>query len=290
MRILYSHRTKSADGQSVHIDALTRAFMDLGHDVLISGPEGTYPAQEKRKEKMDAQQDQPNRLKSLIPQFLYEIAEVLYSIPAYFRLKAAAKTFDPDIIYERYNLYFLAGLWLKKKLGKPLVLEVNAPLVRERERHGGIGLQYLALWCERKVWREADYVLPVTQTLADIMIKEGVCAEKITVIPNGIEDRFLQEQDNQSLHDTLNLDGKVVLGFTGFIRDWHGVDLIIDFLASTENEAVHFLIIGDGPHVPTLKTLAKKMNVEEKITFVGVVQREISLFIHLYLILLCNQK
>ena len=43
-------------------------------------------------------------------------------------LAAAAREFQPDLIYERYNLYLLADLMLKHRLRIPLLLEVNAPL------------------------------------------------------------------------------------------------------------------------------------------------------------------
>ncbi len=38
MRILYSHRIQSRDGQSVHVEALVAALRELGHEVLVVGP------------------------------------------------------------------------------------------------------------------------------------------------------------------------------------------------------------------------------------------------------------
>ncbi len=38
MRILYSHRVGSRDGQSVHIEELVGALRSLGHEVLVVGP------------------------------------------------------------------------------------------------------------------------------------------------------------------------------------------------------------------------------------------------------------
>ena len=38
LRILYSHRIQSRDGQSVHVEALVAALRELGHDVLVVGP------------------------------------------------------------------------------------------------------------------------------------------------------------------------------------------------------------------------------------------------------------
>ena len=38
MRILYSHRIQSRDGQSVHVEELIAALRALGHEVLVVGP------------------------------------------------------------------------------------------------------------------------------------------------------------------------------------------------------------------------------------------------------------
>ena len=66
--------------------------------------------------------------------------ELAYSLVAYRQLVKAAQDFQPDFIYERYNLFLLSGTLLKRKLGIPLLLEVNAPLVDERLRNsGGLG-------------------------------------------------------------------------------------------------------------------------------------------------------
>ncbi|HWT08343.1 MAG TPA: glycosyltransferase family 1 protein, partial [Roseomonas sp.] len=40
MRILYSHRIQSHDGQGVHLEALVAALRAEGHEVLVVGPPG----------------------------------------------------------------------------------------------------------------------------------------------------------------------------------------------------------------------------------------------------------
>ena len=84
----------------------------------------------------------------------------------------------PDCIYERYNLFFPSGIWVKKIFRIPLILEVNAPLYEERKKHGSISLNRLALWTERYVWKNADYILPVTDVLADWVRAEKVSEDK----------------------------------------------------------------------------------------------------------------
>jgi len=203
-----------------------------------------------------------------------EMAEFGYSIPAFMRLNAEASGFTPDIIYERYNLFYHSGLWLKKKNGLPYILEVNAPLMEERTRHNGLSLGHFARRSETNLWRSADIVLPVTQVLADKVIDAGVHPDKIIVIQNGVEQTFLDEGDSYALAAQHNLTGKTVLGFTGFVRDWHGVDRVLRYMAQSDDPNLYLLLVGDGPERANLEKLACELSLSDRFIVTGIVQRE----------------
>ena len=272
MKILYHHRTASKDGQAVHIEEMIDAMRAEGHEVRVVAPEIGDPG------KMGAEVGWVHRLKSALPKSIYELLELTYSLHAYRKLKAAAEEFRPDFIYERYNLYFLAGAMLGKRLGIPLLLEVNSPLVFERSRHsGGLALPSLAKWAEGKAWRAADRVLPVTRVLAGYVKEYGVPEERIAVIPNGINKaHFDSAPDPARAKATLGLEGRLVLGFTGFVRDWHGVDRVIAWMASPDApDNVHLLVVGDGPAREVLEAQATALGLASAVTFTGVVHRDI---------------
>ncbi len=273
MKVLYSHRTRSADGQYVHIEALTTALAKQGCDLTLCSPDGIEKLDGAARRRMDAGTGEAKSLKAFMPKAVYELMELAYSVPAWWRLRKAAKKTIPAVIYERYNLFFLSGLWLKKQTGLPYILEVNAPLREEREKHGGLSLDWLARWTERQVWRGADILLPVTQSLADKLIEEGVDPHKIHIMPNGIHAEQYNSLDNSTIRNRYDLHGKTVLGFTGFVRDWHGVDMALEYIASRQNPALHCLIVGDGPHLPELKRQTASLSIENHVTFTGVVQR-----------------
>lgn len=271
MRILYHHRTASKDGQAVHIEEMIEALRSQGHEVRVVAPAIGEQGE------MGGEVGWIHRLKSALPKAIYELLELAYSIHAYRKLKAAAEEFKPDVIYERYNLFLLAGALLKKRLGIPLLLEVNSPLVFERSRHsGGLALPGLARWAERKAWLTADYVLPVTNVLADYVREYGVPEQRIAIIPNGInEAHFAGAPEPDVAKGNLGLQGKLVLGFTGFIRDWHGVDYVIDWMATPDApDNIHLLIVGDGPARSSLENQANLLGLADAVTFTGVVHRE----------------
>lgn len=272
MRILYHHRTASKDGQAVHIEEMIAALREQGHEVRV-----VAPMVEEGKGEMGGGVGWVHRLKALLPRAIYELLELAYSLLAYRNLLAAARDFRPDCIYERYNLYLLAGVLLKRRLGIPLLLEVNSPLVYERSRHsGGLALPFLARWAERKAWCGADYVLPVTAVLAEHVKAYGVPDERIVVIANGInEAHFAAAPEPEQAKQRLGLSGALVLGFTGFVRDWHGVDRVIDWMASSVAPGnVHLLVVGDGPVRQELEAQAARLGIADRVGFTGVVPRE----------------
>ncbi len=268
MKILYSHRTKSSDGQAVHIRSLTEALARRGCQLEIVGPDEAAPAARP----LDAQAGVG--LRRFLPPAIHEVAELAYSVPAYWRLAARARAFAPNVIYERYNLFFHSGVRLARARGLPLLLEVNAPLAEERARYGKLALKLLAHWSEQSIWRAATRVLPVTRALADYVIAAGVAPERITVIPNGVEREFLDDHDPRPVRARYGLDGKIVLGFAGFVRDWHGLDRVVSYLGERRREDIALLIVGDGDARAGLERRAKSLGVDKAVNFTGVVQRD----------------
>ena len=188
-------------------------------------------------------------LKRWLPQALYEILELGYALTDLRELGRAVRRFRPHVIYERYNLYFPSGVWARRRYGVPLLLEVNAPLYEERSRFGGIALPGLARWSEHYTWRGADLVLPVTSVLAERVAAAGVDRERIRVIPNGINaESFARLPARDDAKRDLGLANRFVIGFVGFMREWHGLDRVLDFIAQTPMQPpLHALFVGDGP-------------------------------------------
>lgn len=271
MKILYHHRTASKDGQAVHIEEMVHALRALGHEVRVVAPAAADAASAP----MGQDLGWVHKLRQRLPGAVYELLELAYTGVAYRRLAAAAREFQPDVIYERYNLYLLAGLLLKRRLGVPLLLEVNAPLVHERSKFGGLKLRRLARWAEGQAWRGADAVLPVTHVLGQYVSAYGVPAQRMVVIPNGInEAHFAQAPTPDEAKQRLGWPGALVLGFTGFVRDWHGVDRVIRWMASpAAPRQARLLIVGDGPARADLEALARQLDLGERVRFTGVIDR-----------------
>ena len=263
MRILYSHRIQSRDGQSVHVEELIHAFRAAGHEVLVVGP-GFY-----EKTEFGGESSLVATIRRVLPGWAQELAELAYNGPATWRLWRAWRAFRPDVIYERYNLYFLAGAILARLVRAPVFMEVNSPLAEERVKFGGLKLRRLAFAVERFTWRSAALALPVTRVLADIMIAAGVDPKRVQVVPNGIVlDRFPPRASRAE-------DAPVVLGFVGFVRDWHGLDTVIDGMAREQAAtSVTLAVVGDGPAREALEHQAATLGLADRVRFSGLVPHD----------------
>ncbi len=270
MKILFHHRIASRDGQAVHMDALKAALEKLGHTVILVGPARTARL------KFGDGDGPVALLKRTLPRAVYELLEFAYNIVAVPRLWSAIRRHRPDAIYERYNLFSMAGSLLRGFCGTPLMLEINAPICEERAAVDGLALRRFAAWTQRTAWRRADYALPVTKVLADYLRREGVTEERIVVIPNGIDTaRFADLPDRETAKQPLGLGGRLVLGFTGFVRRWNELDRVIDLLAVPGASLnLHLLLVGDGPARVELEERARQAGVGDRMTITGIVPRE----------------
>lgn len=273
MRVLYHHRTASRDGQAVHIDEMVQALRAQGHEVRVVSPAASTDAAAGG---MGQQVGWAHRLRALLPKAVYELLELGYSWVAYRRLRAAVIDFKPDVLYERYNLFMVAGVLLARRFRIPYLVEVNSPLVQERAAYGGLGLTGLAHWSEKLVWRSADRVFVVTAVLGRCVSGQGVDPQRIIVTPNGINpEHFAKAPPPAQAKAALGWNDALVLGFTGFVRDWHGVDRVIRWLARPLTPVqARLLVVGDGPARAGLESLARELGVHDRVRFTGVVSRQ----------------
>ncbi|MDH3978361.1 MAG: glycosyltransferase family 4 protein [Gammaproteobacteria bacterium] len=270
VKILFSHRTASRDGQAVHIEELVAAFRRQGHEIIMVGPANTD------KKEFGEGSSLLELSRRYLPGAILEVMEYAYSFLAFYQLRKAFLKYQPDVIYERYNLFFMAGVWLKRIYDIPLFLEVNAPIYEERCRYDGITLKGFAESSQKNVWAAADRVLPVSHVLAEYVADAGISPDKITVIPNGINsEQFLAPIDKTASKEVFGAQNKIVVGFTGFIREWHGLEQVIDWLAVPgQSSNVQLILVGDGPAREALELRAEKAGIGDRVLFTGLIGRE----------------
>ncbi len=269
MKIVYHHRTRSTDAQRIHIQEMVRAFESQGHEVEVVSlvPLDSTSGDPHR----DASEALWKRMARRIP-FAYEVALLGYNMVGLLLLLARIVRNRPDFLYERYALFNFAGVIAARLCRIPLVLEVNSPFALEQSRDREIRSRRFAAWTEAWICNMADRVIVVSTPLARLMRSAGVRSEKLEVMPNGIApERFHPRPAPAELRERLGLTGHMVIGFVGWFRSWHGLDLLLEAFhrSGLAAEPVKLLLIGDGPAMRDLQESVRTHGLGQSVVFTG---------------------
>ena len=271
MRIIYHHRTRSTDAQRIHIREIVKAFESFGHEVEIVS---LIPidAQEGNAER-DASEALWKRCARRVP-FGYEIVQLAYNLVGIPMLLAALWRRNVHFIYERYSLFNFTGVIAARLFGIPLILEVNSPFALEQSRDKEIRSFRLAQWSERFICNHATQIITVSTPLARILQSSGISRRLITVMANGVSiEDFRPGVAEPELLAKLGLVGQVVIGFVGWFRNWHGLDLLLRAFHQGNPAALgaKLLLIGDGPAMSGLRATVRELSLEQNVIFAGPV-------------------
>jgi glycosyltransferase involved in cell wall biosynthesis len=208
-------------GASVHVRSLTAAMLQLGHRVTLAArrwDEGNPAPCVHRSERLSGHPGEAaDQLERLI------LSE------------------RPDVVIERYSLQSRAARVATRRCGIPLTLEVNAPLAREATRYRGLD-DPLAEQREHETIRDADRIHVVSSALLSYV--HSVAPDVPAAwIPNGAEVSRFRSAPPPALP---TLAGRIVVGFVGSMKPWHGVEQLLDAFARIHphNPQAAILLVG----------------------------------------------
>jgi glycosyltransferase involved in cell wall biosynthesis len=274
MRALYHHRTQGREVEAVHICGLAGGLEQMGYEVEIIGPPGVdVNADVVASAPVKGKAGLLRTLAQRAPQALFECLEIGYNAAAAPRLWQAASE-RPAFIYERYALYNAAGALVSRLRGIPLVLEVNDTVHVDRTRQGkSLVMRPLAAWFERRIMRQATGIAVVSSYLKDLLVREGVPADRIIVTPNAVDPaRFSPERvDRTATRARLGIADRTVVGFAGSFTKWHGVEMLIQAFASLafRYPDATLLLVGDGARRSASEELVRKLGISDRAVFTG---------------------
>lgn len=297
MKVLYLSTDLGIDptgqgGGSIHIRSFIRALADEGHQVALVcsataacqaidanlGAEVRLVPLAPWNHMLVRGLHRMNRLAGRPPRGHADFVRALHNFRFTRIASAAARELEPDFIYERYSLWGMSGLWLARKLGIPLVLEVNAPLVYEQQQYrAGVTCPPLARWVERHVWQAADLMIAVSDSLRGQLQRSGVDPHRIQVLPNAVDPKlFHGDSSGRALRERLNLDGHFTVGFVGTFRPWHGVEFLLTTFQNLHriDPKTRLLLVGDGPLRSRFEEQVRKAGLEKAVTFAGRVAHQ----------------
>jgi len=191
---------------------------------------------------------------------------------------ALAAEWRPQVLHAHSPaLGGLAAVRAGRKLGIPVVYEIRA-FWEDAAVGNGItsegSLRYrLTRSLENRAVAAADAVMTICSGLRDDLIARGTPADKIGIMPNGVDLTLFGEPlpHDDALAGELSLGEGPVIGFIGSFYDYEGLDDLIaamPALVAREPDA-RLLLVGGGPMESALRAQATASPAADAIRFVG---------------------
>jgi glycosyltransferase involved in cell wall biosynthesis len=269
-----------AKGASIHVREMVNALAALGHEVtlivaLYGQPRGTVAAhlvkitigdEGEVPTALKLEAEERRRLRETLAMAIAAAAEAM--------LLRFHEEEGFDLIYERYSLFSAAAVRTARSLGVPCCVEVNAPLVQEQRRFRRLAHVAEAEAVEAEVFAGADALLAVSDEVRAYALAKGAEAARTHVMPNGVDVARFHPEVPVAPPD--GLAGKFVVGFSGSLKPWHGVEMLMDAfrLLARRSPDYHLLIVGDGPLRDWIHGYLRGAELEAAVTCTGWVGHE----------------
>lgn len=124
------------------------------------------------------------------------------------------------------------------------------------------------------LYRDADAIIPVTNSFKKNLISRNISSNKIHVITNGSNTNLFKKQNKDiTLLQKLQLEKKFIVGYIGTHGLAHNLDFIIKSLPKVKNKNIHFLFIGNGATKKSIIELAQHLKLNN-VTFLDSIPKE----------------
>ena len=184
-----------------------------------------------------------------------------------------------DLIHSHYWLSGLIGRQLQTLWRVPHAVMFHT--LGAVKNSIGIG-EYepeLRIESEREVISSCDRIIASTTKETEYLMKHyGASPDKITVIPCGVNLDLFQPIDKETARRELGLDHQKVILFVGRMDPLKGLEQLLTALTYMDGEKPPLLlVVGGDAHsqdrVQALQRMAKELNIEDRVTFVGSVSQ-----------------
>ena len=184
-----------------------------------------------------------------------------------------------DIIHS-HGIFSPFHFLLNNKI--PLVITVHGYSSMETVTSGRIkpnSLQFKFMrFIEKKTVERADAVIAVGKTIRKWIIEElGAVPEKVFYVPNGIDPQVFKpwiEKERNKLKKQISLELNIpkksnTILFTKHFTPRYGFQFIIPALPQIlkEHPNIYIIATNEDDHLPKMRDLARKYNVEKNIIF-----------------------
>ena len=162
----------------------------------------------------------------------------------------------------------VAAGFIAKKLGIPCLITARGSDINDSPRF------LLPRAFLERTFKDAAQLIAVSRRLKDRMIELGAAAEKIRVIPNGVDTDVFNPQDGTDVAAAFGVDNPYILS-VGSLRELKGHHLLIEAMAA--NRDLHpysLLIAGAGTMEAELRRLINGLDIDSRVKLIGEVPND----------------
>lgn len=173
------------------------------------------------------------------------------------------------------------AIFLKSKIDVPMITTIHSDYLLDFKDSFYKDLIFTPI--NTFALKRFDYYVAVTESFKSMLIGRGFDDKKIYTLYNGINmesDPWVIVKEDFLNRYNIDYDGKFLIGQVARLDGVKNIKMTIKTaheLAKTRRDIL-FLIAGDGEELEDLKKLAKDLNVEDMIVFLGFVKENMSFF------------
>lgn len=253
-------------GTPIAVDLLLRVLSERGDEIHLAtfheGTDVTYPGVALHRIKP------PPLARGVPPGF--SAKKLICDAALFFLVNRLVREVRPQVTHAvEESVFFARRIW--RRSGIPYVYDMDSSLARQLVESKPVlrGLGKFFQGLETRACRDAAYVVPVCDALADIARAGG--ARRVTLL----RDISLLGRSTGApapdLRGELKLSGPLFL-YVGNLEKYQGVDLLLEsWVRATKQQAEMSLVIigGAAPHIEIYRQRAAELGVAANVHFLG---------------------
>jgi glycosyltransferase involved in cell wall biosynthesis len=257
------------NGAYAHFRSLVRTFVSLGHEVVVVTPslEGgddlrvpivRIPTPVIAQTLLDAAaEDQTSPERWSKRRTAQALAHVWNNVLVEQTMTETITRYRPDLVFEVYSPYGVAGVLIARRMGVRHLLNVHAPLAWEGAQYRNQALQEAAESLERLTLQFAPLIVANSKETREELIRIGAAPDRSHVVPNGVDEEMFAPEGPVY---TDGLEGQFVVGFVGSHKPWHGLEVLVEaFRELAAEPRFHLLVVGAGPMAKLFRSLEQEL-------------------------------
>jgi glycosyltransferase involved in cell wall biosynthesis len=198
------------------------------------------------------------------------LSSIFWALPNLrkFRARLSASLASADVLYANSQKAFLL-VSLSKRRGQPIVWHLRDLLTKD---HFSTILRRLAVFAGN---RFATVIIVNSQATADAFIAEGGRADKLRLVPDGIDPKLYDAVNlavAERLHAELCPPGMFLIGLFGRLAHWKGQHILLEAVACMKDVQICLVgdaLFGESAYAEEIKERASEPDLAGRVHFLG---------------------